>query len=86
MAKKSKSVVKNARQSEKRRIINRTQKVKLRKLLKTVRNIKEKDKLTEQIPNVQSVIDKAVKRGIIHKNTAARIKSKMTRKTNKETK
>jgi small subunit ribosomal protein S20 len=77
LAKKTKSVLKNARQSEKRRLINRTRKSKVKKLLKTLKNIKEKDKLNEQIPNLQSVVDKAVKRSIIHKNTAGRIKSKL---------
>lgn len=83
MAKKSKSVLKTTRQAAKRRIMNRTKKQKLRKMLKDVRNIKEKDELLKILPKVQANIDKSVKFRIIHKNTAARLKSKIVKLSRK---
>ena len=35
-----------------------------------------------KIPEVASMIDKLAKRGVIHKNKAANLKSKLTRKAN----
>jgi len=37
---------------------------------------------TEELPNVISMIDKLAKRGIIHKNKAANLKSKLAKKAN----
>lgn len=36
---------------------------------------------SEQLPTVVSMIDKLAKRGIIHKNKAANLKSKLSKKT-----
>lgn len=77
MAKKSISVLKRTRQAEKRRIENRVKKIKLKKALKKIKTIKEKEEITKLIPEIQKLIDKSVKQGIIHKNTAARMKSKL---------
>lgn len=83
MAKKSKSVLKTARQAEKRRILNRHKKQKLKKMLKEIRNIKDKDAYSEALPKVQALIDKSAQKGIIHKNTAARLKSKLVKQINR---
>ncbi len=80
MAKKSLSVIKRTRQEAKRRAVNKTKKIKLRKALKQVKSITEKESLQKSLPEIQKLIDKSVKTGIIHKNTAARIKSKLMRK------
>jgi small subunit ribosomal protein S20 len=41
-----------------------------------------KSEATEQLPAMVSMIDKMAKRSIIHKNKAAHLKSKLTRKVN----
>jgi small subunit ribosomal protein S20 len=38
--------------------------------------------MKEKFPTVASMIDKLAKRGIIHKNKAANLKSKLARKAN----
>jgi small subunit ribosomal protein S20 len=82
---------KNVQQNKRNRIINRrySSTIKsLSKLLSTkVKNFKtdtqENDKLklkaeaTKVITNLYSIIDKAVKKGVIHRNTAARKKSRV---------
>jgi len=80
LAKKSLSVIKRTRQAAKRRMVNKTKKFKLRKELKKIKSVKEPETLQKSLPDVQKLIDKSVKRGILHKNTAARIKSKLMRK------
>lgn len=77
LAKKSMSVLKRSRQAAKRRSDNKSKKIKLRKALKKIKTIKEKDELQKSLPDIQKLIDKSVKKGIIHKNTAARMKSKL---------
>jgi small subunit ribosomal protein S20 len=53
-----------------------------------IRDFKASDKkeATEQLPKVVSMIDKLAKRGTIHKNKAANLKSKLARKVNAQTK
>jgi small subunit ribosomal protein S20 len=38
--------------------------------------------MKEQLPSVAAMIDKLAKRGIIHKNKAANLKSKLAKKVN----
>jgi small subunit ribosomal protein S20 len=80
MAKRSRSVLKRIRQSKKRRERNRAQKLKLKKLLKEIKKVFDPEEYKKQLIVVQSAIDKAVKRHLIHKNAAARMKSKLMRK------
>ncbi|MCS7258967.1 MAG: 30S ribosomal protein S20, partial [candidate division WOR-3 bacterium] len=47
------------------------------KLLKEIKKITDPEEYKKRLPIVQSAIDKAVKRHLLHKNTAARIKSKL---------
>jgi len=42
----------------------------------------EKKEATAKLPEVASMIDKLAKRGIIHKNKAANLKSKLAKKVN----
>ncbi len=84
MAKRSLSSLKRVRQAEKRRNQNRLKKLKLRKLLKEIKGTKEKDEFLKLFPKVQKTVDMSVQKGIIHKNTAARIKSKLMLKVNKK--
>lgn len=75
--KRSLTVLKNARKSERRRIVNRARKLRLKRALKETRSFKTKAQAQESLPNVQSVIDKSVRQGLIHPNKAARLKSKL---------
>ncbi|HEX6124193.1 MAG TPA: 30S ribosomal protein S20 [Pyrinomonadaceae bacterium] len=77
-----KSAEKRVRQNTKRNEINRSNRSKLRTQIKKLRSAlsatdkKQSDELL--IPTV-SLIDKAVNKGLIHKNTAARYKSRLTK-------
>ena len=81
--KKSISVVKNVRQSERRRLRNRGRKLRLKKTLKQFKAAVTKADAEKLFPQVQAVVDKSARRGIIHRNTASRIKSKLARKAAK---
>lgn len=76
-----KSAEKRVRQNEKRREINRSNRSKVRTQIKKLRSaLSAKDKnLSQELLNpTVSVIDKAVNKGLLHKNTAARYKSRLT--------
>ncbi len=77
-----KSAEKRVRQNTKRNAINRSNRSKLRTQVKKLRSaLAEHDKTesTELLNPTVSLIDKAVNKGIIHKNSAARYKSRLTR-------
>ncbi|MEL6589586.1 MAG: 30S ribosomal protein S20 [Bacteroidota bacterium] len=77
-----KSAKKRIRQSEKRRLLNRYKKVKMRTQIKRLRAMTEKSEATEFLPEVISTVDKVAKANIIHKNTAGNLKSKLTKHVN----
>jgi small subunit ribosomal protein S20 len=82
----TKSVAKNIRQSEARRARNKPQKSKVRTAIKkTVTAIAEgkKDELPALIKAAASTVDKAATKGILHRNTASRIRSRLTKGANK---
>ena len=70
-----KSVRKNAKRNERNRYQGKT----TRNALRDFKAIDNKAAATEKIPNIISRIDKLAKRGIIHKNKASNLKSKLTR-------
>ena len=77
-----KSAEKRVRQNEKRNAINRANRSKVRTQIKKLRaalGAHDKSASTELLNPTISVIDKAVNKGIIHKNTAARYKSRLTK-------
>jgi small subunit ribosomal protein S20 len=77
-----KSAEKRVRQNEKRNAVNRNNRSKLRTQIKKLRaSIAGGDQTqsSEYLTATVSVIDKAVNKGIIHKNTAARYKSRLTK-------
>ena len=77
-----KSAEKRVRQNEKRNVINRSSRSKLRTQIKSLRSAlaqTDKAQSTELLNPTVSLIDKAVNKGLIHKNTAARYKSRLTR-------
>lgn len=75
-----KSAWKRMRQNERRRLNNRTHRSLLRKTIKSYTVLEGAEAAAEQHPTVMSVIDKAAKKGIIHKRTAARIKSRLSKR------
>ncbi len=77
-----KSAEKRVRQNAKRKEINRSNRSKLRTQIKKLRSAltaHSKSESVELLNPTVSLIDKAVNKGIIHKNTAARYKSRLTR-------
>ncbi len=79
-----KSALKRVRQNEKRKEINRSNRSKLRTSIKKVRAaVVANDKSAgDVLLSTVSLIDKAVNKGIIHRNTAARHKSRLTKHVN----
>ncbi len=81
MAKKSKSALKAHRQNVVRRERNREQRSKLRTGLKAIRKALDEsdvDGAKKQLGVVQSLVDSMAAKGIIHRNTASRYKSRLT--------
>jgi len=77
-----KSAIKRVRQNTKRNAINRSNRGRLRtqvKQLRTALSGHDKTASGEMLAPTVSLIDKAVNKGIIHKNTAARYKSRLTK-------
>ena len=84
-----KSSEKRVRQSEKRRVINRSNRTKVRTYIKKLRaalDSGESGDVQQVLPDTISVIDKAVQKGVMHKNAAARYKSRLTVRANQVTK
>jgi small subunit ribosomal protein S20 len=80
-----KSAEKRMRQNAKRNAINRSNRSKLRTSIKSLRaavTAHDKDESGSLLGPTVSLIDKAVNKGVIHKNTAARYKSRLTKHTN----
>ena len=80
-----KSAEKRMRQNEKRRQINRSNRSRLRTEIKRLRAAVDagaKDGLTETYASAVSAIDKAVNKGVLHRNAAARYKSRLTARVN----
>lgn len=73
---------KDVRQSTKRRERNRYYGKTTRNAIRDLKAIDTKEGASEKIPSVSSMIDKLAKKGIIHKNKAANLKSKLTKKVN----
>jgi small subunit ribosomal protein S20 len=79
-----KSAEKRVRQNERRRVINRSNRSRLRTAVKELRSALEKGGKTanDLLPATISEIDKAVQKGVLHRNAAARHKSRLTARVN----
>lgn len=73
---------KDVRQSTKRNERNRYYGKTTRNAIRDIRAIDEKSGAVEKQASVASMIDKLAKRGTIHKNKAANLKSKLAKKIN----
>lgn len=77
-----KATKKDVRQATKRRERNKYYGKTTRNAIRDLRAQEEKATAGEEYPKVASMIDKLAKRGIIHKNKAANLKSKLAKKVN----
>jgi small subunit ribosomal protein S20 len=80
-----KSAEKRMRQNEKRRVINRGNRTKVRTYIKKLRTALDAGKggeIQSILPEAISVIDKSVQKGVLHANAAARYKSRLTVRAN----
>ena len=78
---RTKSALRQMRKSEKRRLRNRAARSTLRTAIKKVKaGIEERDVQRAELALLQAIpiIDKAAAKGTIHKNTAARYKSRLS--------
>lgn len=70
-------------QNQKRRIENRSQKAEIRTAIRRFEEAvtaKDPAKTQEKLKDVYSLVDKAVKKGLLKRNNAARTKSRLTAK------
>jgi small subunit ribosomal protein S20 len=72
---------KDARQAEKRRERNKYYGKTTRNAIRDLKEKKGKE-MGEKFPEIASMIDKLAKKGVIHKNKAANLKSKLAKKAN----
>lgn len=81
-----KSQIKRIRTNEKRRLRNQSVKSELKTLVRKTREAVEagdKDAAVEALKAASRKLDKAVSKGVIHKNQAANRKSKLARRVSK---
>ena len=74
--------IKRERQDIKKRARNVSNMSRLRTQIKTVLELTDKEKAQTEYSKAVSFIDKAAGKGLIHRNTAARRKSQITRHLN----
>ena len=74
-----KSALKRIRSSETKRLRNRYQHRTTRNAVKAFRELTDKNEAEKLFPSVTSMIDKLVKKNIIHKNKAANLKSNLAK-------
>ncbi len=77
-----KSAAKRVRQNAKRRLRNRHKKSMMKSAIKKVKNAPDKETATAEYRKSVSIIDRLAVKGIIHRNKAANIKSKLSRIVN----
>ena len=80
-----KSALKRARQNEKRRTRNKSVKTRTKNIVKGVRfavSERSKEAALSELDTAKSIIDQAVKKGVIHKKTASRKISRLSRLVN----
>jgi small subunit ribosomal protein S20 len=81
LAKRTKSALKANRQNIKRREHNRQMRSKLRTALKSIRTMLDKNDVAgakSALSATVSIVDKMATKGMIHRNTAARYKSRLS--------
>lgn len=82
----TKSAIKRLRSARRRRVRNRIYRGQARTAIKKARRLMDEGRLEEAREAVRvavSALDKAAEKGIIHKNNAARRKSRLMRRLNR---
>ena len=80
-----KSAIKRARQNEKRRLRNKSTITRIKNIVKGVRftaSENSKEAALAELNSAKSIIDNAVKKGVIHKKTASRKISRLSKLVN----
>ncbi len=77
-----KATKKDMRQSAKRRERNRYYGKTTRNAIRDLKTLTDKTAAGEKTPEVIAMIDKLAKRGVIHKNKASNLKSKLSKRVN----
>ncbi|MCQ2262909.1 MAG: 30S ribosomal protein S20 [Bacteroidales bacterium] len=77
-----KSSIKRIRANNSKRLANRYYAKTMRNALRDIKMVENKSEAQQQLPKVVSLIDKLAKKGIIHKNKAANLKSGLMKKIN----
>jgi len=80
-----KSAIKRVRQNLKRNERNRQARSRMRTLIKKVERAvssKNAEEAQNHLPDALRILDKSASKGLIHKNQAARKKSRLSRKVN----
>jgi len=83
------SAVKKHRQDEKKRMVNRSNRSKMKNKIKTLKKqfgAGAKDEAVKLLPETLAIIDKTIRKGTIHKNTGSRYKSRLQHMINKSEK
>jgi len=80
-----KSAIKRARQNEKKRMRNKSSKTRIKNIVKGVRQTvseKSNEAALAELDIAKSIIDNAAKKGVIHRKTASRKISRLSRLVN----
>ncbi len=81
----TRSAIKNIRQAERRRMRNQMVKSRVKTLIKHARSLIEAGELEQarlSVGDAISALDRAAERGILHRNNAARRKSRLMKRYN----
>jgi small subunit ribosomal protein S20 len=82
----TKTTKRRPKQNERKRAINKKRTLAMRRLIKEANVLiaaKDTEAVEKMMPQIYKAIDKAAKKGVIKKNTAARKKSRMMKKIKK---
>jgi small subunit ribosomal protein S20 len=81
----TKQAKKRAAQSDRRRARNRSVVTRVRNVVKNLRRTAETEaaKVGDLLSNAVSELDVAVRKGVLHRKTASRLKSRISRTANK---
>jgi small subunit ribosomal protein S20 len=74
------SAIKKHRQDEKKRMVNRVNRSKMKNKIKALRRkvaAGQKDEAAKLLPETIAIIDTTIRKGTIHKNSGSRYKSRL---------
>ena len=77
-----KSSIKRIRSNDAKRLRNRYQAKTMRNAIKELKEDADQKSASEKLPKIIAMVDKLAKKSVIHKNKAANLKSKLTKKIN----